>query len=170
MIKNIGLGMYSNKVLVHDIVKRSYEEITFDYLEDWNKTKHISNNPTISERVGEFSGIHNSFVKFIPKHDKLFNNKTNEVEKTILSRVSQIQQLNNFKINMVVPGNTKLNAGSMIHFELPSMMESDGGSTDTDRLYNGKYLISSCRHFINGDIHEVVLELLKDSFDQNLSG
>ena len=170
IIRNIGTGMYSSKVLLHDIIKREYEEITFDYLDTWEDHNHITNNATILKKPEELNEIFDSYVKFIPVHDKQFSDKkSNEIKNTILPRISQIQQLNNFRINMTVPGNTKLKVGSTIDFELPSLMESGSGSTDPDKLYNGKYLIAAVRHFIDGQTHECVLDLVKDSFFKELA-
>ena len=171
IIRNIGTGMYSSKILLHDIIKREYEEITFDYLDTWNDHKHITNNATISKKPDELNEIFDSYVKFIPTHDQQFSNKkTNEIKNTILPRISQMEQLNNFRINLTVPGNTKLKVGSIVNFELPSLMDSGGGNTDPDKLYSGKYLITSVRHFIDGQTHESILELVKDSFYKDLAG
>ena len=79
-----------------------------------------------------------------------------------------MQQLNNFKINMTVPGNTGVRVGSTVELELPSLSMTPAGRSPTDWLYSGKFLISSLRHFINGETHEMILELIKDSFDNTL--
>ena len=108
-----------------------------------------------SERLN--SGLHAVFKSVFPINDY--------TERAIQNRVSQMQQMENIKIDVTVPGDVKRNVGDIITFDLDSVQ---AGERTEDKLYSGKYLVTSLRHSIKDDRHSMIMEVVKDSYFSSL--
>ena len=85
-------------------------------------------------------------------------------------RISQKAALSSIVLEIKVPGFTGLSVGEVIHFTHPSFKEqSNNSEKDNDPRLSGRYLITSIRHMVDLKVnkrHTMVLELVKDSFQQ----
>jgi hypothetical protein len=87
----------------------------------------------------------------------------NQVDRWLLDRVSQLQQLQNIKLSVSVPGNSNLKVGDVVKFEMPSPEPPQNNQQMVDKHYRGKFLISGIRHKVDQKQYVTVLELVKDS-------
>ena len=90
-----------------------------------------------------------------------FDEKNTYTERAIQNRVSQIQQSQNIKLLITIPGDITRNVGDVINLELTS---PEFGDEITDKMYQGKYLVTSSRHLIKDERHSLVMEVIKDSY------
>ncbi len=84
-----------------------------------------------------------------------------------MSRVSQLSQLNYFKLKLVVPGNTFLTVGSIIEFELPLATLRAPGEPTSNPYHSGRFLITAIRHKIDIKSYEMIIEATRDCVSYN---
>lgn len=92
----------------------------------------------------------------------------NLVESWMMQRISQINQLNYFKLKLVVPGDTYITVGDVIEFELPLSSGDDPGQNNSNPYYSGRYLITAIRHRFNYENYEMIIEATRDCLSQSL--
>ena len=85
----------------------------------------------------------------------------------IQNRVSQMQQAQDVKLIVTIAGDIRRNVGDVIEIDMDSVQFGDGDEVK-DKLYSGKYLVSSLRHLIKDDRYTMVMEVIKDSYFKSL--
>jgi hypothetical protein len=104
-------------------------------------------------------------------HSKIENN-FDEVTKYIFGkRRASLMELGNFKMQIVIPGRTDIEAGTVIKIKIPKKTPGPLGNEDktgyeSDPLYSGYYLITDVAHKINPKSHFTTLTITKDSFSK----
>ncbi len=181
LLKNIPIGMYASRMVVHDMIKRKTETIDYDYSKSYPKQMHLENNPDnkkwlleevqgvdaqgTSMLVGETTDDYTTSPLSKQYQIVRFDGKNDYTERAIQNRISQMQQMENVKISVTLPGDVKRNVGDIITFDLDSIQ---AGERAEDRLYSGKYLVTSLRHSIKDDRHSMIMEVVKDSYFSSL--
>ena len=182
VIQNFSRGMYGNKLITHDIVRRRYSEYDFDYKETYDDYIHAEENNTtnrtsenqqstmlMSETVDDFTEKYDSHRMMIPVHYQMYggipvpNRNTSHHERSVQIRTSQLQQLNSYKLVLTVPGDPHRRSGDLVYFECPTVGATFGEITE-DKLYSGNYIVLAVRNMFGDGVHETVLELVKDSY------
>ena len=185
MVQNIPSGMYANRLIIHDMLNRKIETLDYDYSKEYSKMVHIEENKKNSQwkltddqnlsGQGSSMLIHESADELtsspLSKQTLVsrFDDVNDYYERTIQNRFSQMQQINNIKINITISGDTNSKVGDVLDLVLPSIEPlNDDGKPPLDKLYNGRYLITGLRHKINFDDHLMVMEVVKDSYFSSL--
>ena len=93
--------------------------------------------------------------------------------KWLQRRNSQMIQLDNaLQVNIVVHGNTLINAGDKVLLNLPyTAVIKSSKNEKFDRFYKGPFLIKKIRHdFFNTENpkHQMHMQLVKDSLEEKL--
>ena len=92
---------------------------------------------------------------------------TADVENTLQKSLAQKNAFNSFMIELVVPGNTAVTAGSVIKFStLTENIKDDKPETKIDPFLSGNYLVTEVRHLAQNTpqgIHTMTLTCAKDS-------
>ena len=92
---------------------------------------------------------------------------TADVENTLQKSLAQKNAFNSFMIELVVPGNTAVTAGSVIKFStLTENIKDDKPETKIDPFLSGNYLVTEVRHLAQTTpqgIHTMTLTCAKDS-------
>jgi hypothetical protein len=103
------------------------------------------------------------------------NNVANDIfiETYLKNRVGQLGLINYTRIKIIVPGDPSLAVGKTVNFKTFAVSPStySGGERVFDPFYSGKYLVTACRHVINGPegTYITVLELSKESVSESYS-
>ena len=99
----------------------------------------------------------------------------NDPHKWLQKRNSQMTQLENaFQLNILVHGNTLINAGDKVTIKLPhNAVVIDPDRPDgLDRFYSGPFLVKKIRHDFDVTTrpwhHEMHMQLVKDSLEEPL--
>jgi tRNA U38,U39,U40 pseudouridine synthase TruA len=77
-----------------------------------------------------------------------------------------LHEINNFKIEITVPGRTDIEVGAIINFIYPDARprdETQKVSEGIDEMYSGYYLVTAIRHKFTLNHHVMILEISKDS-------
>lgn len=177
-LKNYQSGYLSNRLIELDLVNKKYTEIDYDHTEKFYDYYHMSGK-TQKEALPFFAKetMKNPTcsISYYPKHEKLFNDieeNVNEVYKDIHgNRLSNLLELDNFKIQITVPGRTDMEVGQMIYLYYPLISPTDQTDAKKEKLdpfLTGAYLITAIRHQINATRHKMIMELTKDSMTGDL--
>ena len=79
-------------------------------------------------------------------------------------RISQQAQVGaGTRLRLVVKGQSYLEAGDMIQFNLLSVESANSNRFDFDPQYSGRYIIANIRHRVTDVEYKMVLECVKDS-------
>ena len=124
-----------------------------------NTKKTLSDFPMAKlMHMVESKKVHNDY-EFTPIKDILPN------------KISQRAQMANFHLLMSVPGQTRMNAGDMVVFALPSQMPlAHDEPQKLNPYYSGRYLILSLKHKFDvvSQKHTMNLRCVKDSVREDL--
>jgi hypothetical protein len=163
-LENLSFGMYENKLLWHDIMKKDFGEETFNYSETYDSFKHVEPN-TVSGGSSRLltsksdisgTGVLNFASIGMPGQES-------HVKHWMQQRMSQLQQLQNICLHCTVPGDSSRRAGDIVEFWLPSPEPLVDNQQQMDSHYMGRFLVTSVRHSISKGQYGTILELVKDS-------
>lgn len=172
-VKNYTNGYLANRLITLDVFNKKYENVQYDYVNEYKKQFHTSGSGTTSKPIFTENSLrnHSTDISFYPVNPKLFTGFSDNVNENMKyvhgNRKSSLLDLRNVRMNITVPGRTDIEVGNMLYYYYPSLEGSD--ETDTfrskqDLLYSGYYLISAIHHrVIVGGRHEMTMELVKDS-------
>lgn len=186
LYKNIGTGYFDSIMLTLDVLNKKSKYHRYDYDEEFYKYEHVEKNPvSVFNPNGESDVIFNNpnkSVMFYPTQDPVNNfglfdnyqgnfNEEDQVTTYYQNRKANLQDLQNLRLNIEIPGRTDIEAGRMMYFNFPDVSPKDSSSGVSDgmkgdRLYAGFYLISAIRHKVNLKNHFMTVELVKDSFNK----
>jgi len=183
-LKNFRNGVFSSKLITHDLLTKTYVETDFNYLNEYENQIHTDNSKEGTKTVDK--GILPNYIRegkspadfpestlYVHAHTSAthYTESGNTIEhppiKNILQRrLSQRLAFTSFKIELTLNGFTGLQAGDLITFEMPSYEPNDGTAPkDFDVTTSGRYLVTSIRHQLNRQAkkHIMILECMKDS-------
>jgi hypothetical protein len=86
----------------------------------------------------------------------------------MLQRTSQINQLNYFKLKLVLPGDTYLTVGDIIEFQMPLIKTQVPGENPNNPYHSGRYMITALRHKLDYQSYEMIAEVTRDCLSQKL--
>ena len=195
-IVNYRSGMYGSKLIVHDIIGKTYTTDVYNYHDNFENEHHIVGGVTAElsefplasdlyvnekdQRVSDFYA--RTFLMPTSKsgeNDAQHNTEVNnnpymsyDPENWVQSRNSQMIQLENaFNINIEVHGNTLINVGDKVTVNIPYTGVIKGNSK-YDRFYQGPFLIKTIRHDFNvlakPAQHRMYMNLVKDSLEEQI--
>lgn len=180
LLENIPTGMYANRLVIHDMIQRKTETLDFNYADSYSNQTHLERGDSAKWGYGEIQGIdvQGSSMLVGKETDQYttsplskqffisrFDEKNNYTEKTIQNRVSQIQQTQNIKLRLDVAGDITRKVGDVIEIDMDSIQ---AGGRVVDKMYSGRYLITSLRHLITDGRHNMIMGAMKDSYFNSL--
>jgi len=180
---NTRLGTYGHRVITHNIYDKSYREDDYHYHNRWNQTNHLEINPAITESPVDYDTKegtpYNKGVSDYPEsrvslqstarftHDENTGNFGTPIEDDGKLEGARRGQINNIhlgtKLQMTVNGQTRLQAGDVIDFDLQSVENKDTSGGRLDPQYSGRYIITDIRHRVAQEKFLQVLTCVKDS-------
>ena len=180
---NTNNGVYSSRLITHDLYNKLFETHDFDYNIEYPKQNHlemdakgdkIDNNgilPFFNYDRGETFGSKNEGALYYQSETRKVHNDYEfpESKDILQKRVSQHLAVNALNIEITVPGSTEVNIGDIVHFSMPKFApKTENDRKDQDVYLTGRYLISAARHQVSivSKKHTLVLELVKDSFNR----
>ena len=182
---NTTLGTYGHRVITHNIYNKSYKIDDYHYHNRWNETKHLEKYPAIADSPVDYdtvdgdSGLQKNVSDWPESRVSLqstapyINSDKNTgnfgtpveddgiLEGTRLAQVNKIMQ--GTQLEMTVNGQSRLQAGDVIQFDLQSVENREISRGALDRQYSGRYIIISIRHRVAQDKFLQVLTCAKDS-------
>lgn len=172
-IVGLDSGYFASKLIALNLYNKKQEVAEYDHVEQYSKYKHTTKeNPSPLFTKNLVTRNINSHVRVYPKYPNLHtgikNNYNERMGEIYSNRLSNIKELDNLKLNIIIHGRTDVEAGQMINVRFPDMeppSESEIAKDKIDPRYSGRYLITAINHKINLLNHSMSMEVIKDSFD-----
>ena len=166
-------GYFASKLISLNLYNKKQEVTEYDHVEQYSKYKHSTEyNPSPLFSTNAITRNVNSHVRVYPKYPNLhtgvkknYNERMGEIYG---NRLSNIKELSNLKLNIIIHGRTDIEAGQFMNVKFPDMdppSEADIAKDKIDPKYSGRYLITAINHKINILTHSISMEIIKDSFD-----
>tara|TARA_Y100001937_G_scaffold107417_1_gene150049 strand:- start:529 stop:1263 length:735 start_codon:yes stop_codon:yes gene_type:complete len=170
--KEVMKGTYSSSVLVHDIITKSYENIEYKYMDDFDKKPSLNGNP-IMPKSNMYTDKINSRGHFVPSHLNLYgepsgseeNSGNDGVENWLPRHDAQLCLFESDHIEIEVAGDTSRRVGDKV-FALINSFEGldEQGRVKNDNLLTGNYIVTKINHTIHKSHgHMMQLKLCKES-------
>ena len=186
-LKNTADGVYASRLITHDLFKKTFEEVDFNYYAEYLKQNHLEQDSDGGKRAfngvlpffnydkgDTFANKNEGTLHYQSETTKSHNDYEFPVSKDILQkRISQQQALNSLMIQITVPGITEVRVGDIVTFTLPNYRKTPEEDLEAKDIYiSGRYLINAARHHVSAinKRHTMVLELVKDSFNIEYPG
>lgn len=174
-LKNLQSGLYANRLLTLDIMKKSYETIDYDHISSFQnrpKLNQFSPYPDILNRNPA------TVLTVYPQLSDLYGlpgERDPAVAMTVAKslgagRISTVLELDNFKLEITVPGRTDIEVGRTIKLYVPNSAprnEEDSSDRNEDKFYSGRYFITAIRHKVTLQKHMMIMEIVKESILQD---
>ena len=175
-LQNTKDGMYTRKLLAHNLLEMKVEEYEYFYDRDALGEAHLNPDklllsskslalaPAGTEQKGS---KHNKFahVEYFPKNGSQTAGQSNEVNKWRLHRESQRRALDAVTLSVVIPCDDRVEAGTCITIDFASRLPY----TDTkEKWRSGAYLVTDVHHQIRGDKYMMRLDLSKETYEAGL--
>lgn len=170
-LQNYQTGYLANRLITLDVINKKYEFYDYDHVEKFKEYKHSqgdASTPIFAKDTPRDAG---TSIKFYPVHPGLHtvSDNINEKMPTIYgNRLSNLNELSNFKLTLNVPGRTDAEVGAMLYFSYPDVSPKsaeDSARTNEDKYYSGFYVVTAIRHKINQDRHTMTMEIVKDALN-----
>lgn len=199
MLKQITGGGMDNNVGFIDPITKTYKEMSFSYTnkEDFSKLTFSKNagKPVVSdagplaEKIsGKTSSGHSRLIPTdwnyaesdfgdIQDFNQLITEGTDPHKfhgskkfNFYQNSIAMVNSLNDYVVNLVLPGNSKLTAGDIIEVYLPSNSPADAGKYMKHFGAKPEFLITSLNHRYKGDTGNVVtvVRAVKQSFGKGI--
>ena len=179
---NTALGTYAHRVITHNLYDKSYRHDDYHYHDSYRLTKHTEPHVPIVDSAVDYdnNGISDypeSRVTVMPTTQFAHGEDTGaygiEVEqdgKTEGLRESLVNQtIAGTKLVMTVKGQSNLQTGDVINFNLLSVENRTNSAGAPDPQYSGRYIITKIRHRVTADDYKMILECSKDSVAKSYS-
>ena len=161
ILENIQSGMYGNELYTHSQSRKIWKYYTFDYPTSFDDYKQLyAGNLLFNSRFQDDSP-HGKHKLFPTGHDQ--DGYPFQPELWLPCRISQLQQLQNLKISITIPGDSERTIGQVVELRIPSPEPPIQNIQVDDKYYNGRFLIQSVRHKIDVEKYMTIMELVKDS-------
>ena len=187
---NTVLGTYAHNVITYNIFDKSYNKSNYNYEYEFANSKHtdVANVKSSRERyaiaassfvdeddkkIGDYKESRVSLqptTRFLHNEDKGagYGIDVSQDGIKLAQGESQVNQVTNgTALTMVVKGQSYLEAGDLIKFNMLAVDEKN--PTLFDPQYSGKYIITKVRHQVNARKYTMALECAKDSVQYGFS-
>ena len=174
-LDNTRLGYLASSLLNVDMYNKTYEIASYDHPTEFDKYAHLNSKDSYPLFDKAILRNPRTYGKINYSTPKLFNkveNNFDEIPKvTFGNRRSNLLELNNFKMEIGIPGRTDIEAGNTIKIVFPkgepgALTNQDKTVSKRDTAYTGYYLITNLSHKINPKTHQITMSVVKDSFSK----
>ena len=173
-------GLFGSKIFTHNIFDKSYNVTTYDYFENFDEHKRISEtesfpkyNETEQKFVDSRIYVHptsktkgNLDAAYADENNQNSSAVANKIGDSLLSRKSRMHEIfSGKKIGLSVHGTIGICAGKMvnINYVAPGRVHDDGQTTD--KYISGNYLITKTKHTFKPvtSMHMIHMMVSRDS-------
>ncbi len=162
-------GAFSSKVISWDLTRKQYNSKMYTMFDRFDKQEHLNKYALASNRAIFKS---NSALINLPRQTQVFGGFGDPSNYKILQeRLSLMKLAEGSKIEITVPGRTDYTVGQKVNVKLYKIEPVSKDDTDNeDKMFSGNYIIAAINHYIDREMHECHMELIKDSLKINLDG
>ena len=179
---NMSSGMFSSKLIKHDIFNKNFREYEYHYHDEFERIPHSMSGSTKKpgpmitkfkmDEDGKGISDYTDTKIFLQSvgSKKLYTDgvSDNQIEKTFQKSLSRRLEQDFFLVQFIVYGDSDLCAGDIIEARIPSsfpIKDKVPTSKTMERFLSGRYLIKMVRHKLNprDQIYMTIMDCVKDS-------
>ena len=188
---NTMLGTYGHTVITHNLYSKSYKKDEYHYHNSFNKTAHTDTDPDRRYKGGPaitdspvdydqvegnaykqkgVSDFTESRISLTPTSQFVHNEGTGnygvdvvqdgKIEGERIALANSVRA--GTKLQMTVKGQSWLQSGDVIEFDVQSVENRDNSGGRPDSRYSGRYIITDIRHQVSNDEYIQTIECIKD--------
>ena len=179
-LNNLAEGGYASKLIEHDMFYKTINTTEYDYAKDFGNhfhTEHKWGNKSNDKTPLPKAKFDDTFKTLSQAYDqklmvKSHTSNIHDTAPTISDKhttqkaISQRQLLSVGQLELNVPGNSALQAGDIITFDMP-IMQPTGHKKEivSSPFWAGRYLIYEMKHIIDRskDTYSMILKCCKDN-------
>lgn len=163
-------GAFGSTLYVHDVTTKQWGRFTYTYNDDDGNVRYVDQKK-LTKNKDKYS-VPNSIVHLSTKQTGLMGSDypdTQNHPKWLQRSVSSNVLMESTKIKILTAGNSLLRAGSVIEFYMqkPSGIQVNDDEW-YDKLFSGRFLITTLRHVITPDGYTNVIVLGKNAYTEPL--
>jgi hypothetical protein len=174
-VKATQAGYFANRLYTVDMLRKDYAIYDYDHVSNYNVYSHLDNigflpNDRIMPMAAGTARNPAAATAFYPKHLGLHDdqdvNISEVIQEIIPRRRSLLNEMENLKLQITVPGRTDAEIGSIIYLSYPMARprnSEDYALGNEDPIFSGFYLVTAIRHKITLIKHTMTMEIVKDS-------
>ena len=175
--KNLRIGLYNNLQYFFDPINWQLDAIRFQLKDERNNLEKTAGESSYIPLPGEgddapLTNFSSRIMSRIGDTGMLDGSVSEDTQSSgrdpsdMCKSFSRYNLLLTQSLNIVIPCNTALRAGDLIHITLPSSTPTEGNLKEADKAQGGNYLIRSLRHHfeIAGGTNTTSLNLIRDSY------
>ncbi len=164
-------GSMGHKVYEIDMIRKTVAKRTYNYIDNFSNVNHLNKFPTNSQYI---THSNDAFIESCPILPATHNNYNQDRDAIILSKRPAILAQNEYiKLDAVVHGRSDIRVGQVVEFQMGTFDTTDPSKMLTqnriDQYYSGNYMIGAIQHRITLNRHESILQLFKDSFNNQIN-
>ena len=175
VLGGINSGAFANSLISADPLTRTVSITDFNYTQNYaQNAKSLNQYPVVNNFTNRFgNGVSNTSRAVLKLVFSNPHQQDNAIIKGVPSvgndifaetyipwRTAQLALANYTRVKISVPGDPGLTAGIVISF---SLLSRDPKNKTLDKNLSGNYLVSAVRHIINFNEYKTVLEITKES-------
>lgn len=162
-------GTYSFKVFGVNILNKTIKKNVYNYLEDFDKSKHLGKSMTHSDNL--IIPDQNGRIEIHYTNPYVHNTFKKDISDQIISRrLPLLSQSELLTIEIVVPGRTDIKVGDLVKLNIGNLStRKTKFDFEQDKYKSGKYLISAIRHRFTQTRHKMIMNIIKDSFESDIA-
>jgi len=173
VLKRSSEGMLTSVAFSADITTQRYHSSIFNYGDWFSGVNQLNDFPLYLKEDKEFPIFYTARVlEEARSHDNFTDKGDTSNFKMSQRRISEVVQATDYVVEINVPGRTDYTVGQVVRltmFQTEPMTKTEGDREQLDKIFSGRYLVSSINHYITREKHECSMELVKDSYISNFS-
>jgi len=191
VLNNLNEGGYGSKLIEHDMFNKTISTTEYDYFKDFGNHFHTEHsdggktsvktplpqmifddttkglNQAFDQKVMVKSSTSNIYDQQDPVlANTLYTLDSISAKHTTQKAISQRVLLSNGILELKVPGNSVLQAGDIISFDMPLMQPVGANKAiESSPYWAGRYLIYDMKHIVNriDDQYSIIIRCVKDT-------
>ena len=181
ILSSLSSGLYRQNLTAIDPIREIITEYEFDLSKEWDRFTHTEKNkshvkpPTFtgpgSLKVVSTNKDHD-ILPWIASREKGI--LPSHIEDWVMHRIVQLKLLSSHKMHISVSGDPRRHVGQVIEFYPPNLYgafdRSHPQDPPHDRYLSGRFLVTSCKHRLADNKYYNDMELVKDSFLEEIKG
>lgn len=172
-LENVLTGYLASRVIDVNLYNKTFENYDYDHGLSYFRYSHTEGenslplfDPFTARNPESYKQINYNYPNLYNDSDGNFPEKNKFIYG---NRRSTLMELNNFDMEIVIPGRTDIEAGSLIFLNLPAgkpPSPGDKAKNLKDDMFSGYYLITTLNHKINRLTHYTTMTVSKDSYSR----
>jgi len=161
---NSNHGIYANKVRAIDYFKKTYRDVGYNYVNDFEGFETLGKRTVIDKSFADAFVKSNWTELFFKDTTKLGGANGQAYEYVFGHRRGWYHQLFNMGCKITLEGNLDWKPGEVINMDVPEQSATTVEIGDrVDTKFSGHWFVGTVMHSFSSSSHETTLELLKDS-------